>query len=67
MSANTTIDRLTQRISTPVADRLTIALAVWRNPGETEREAIERYMREHPELAAMPEAALTIHVLSWED
>jgi hypothetical protein len=67
MSANTTIDRLTQRISTPVADRLTIALAVWRKAGETEREAIERYMREHPELAAMPEAALTIHVLSWED
>ena len=67
MSAKATIDRLTQRISAPVPDRLTIALAVWRNPGETEREAIERHMREHPELAAIPEAALTIHVLSWEN
>ena len=67
MSAKATIDRPTQRISAQVADRLAIALAIWRNPGEIEREAIERYMREHPELAAIPEAALTIHVLSWEN
>ncbi|MFZ0851341.1 MAG: hypothetical protein WAO08_19295 [Hyphomicrobiaceae bacterium] len=67
MGANATIARPTQRTSGPVTDRLTNALAVWRNPGETEREAIERYMREHPELAAIPEAALTIHVLSWEN
>jgi predicted RNA-binding protein with PIN domain len=36
-------------------------VVVWRHPGETEDQAIERYMRQHPEIAAR-----TIHVVSWE-
>jgi hypothetical protein len=62
-----TRDRLAQRNSVWVAGRLPIAVAIRRNPEETEAEAIERCKREHPEIDAMPEAALTIHVLSWQD
>jgi hypothetical protein len=62
-----TIDRLAKPISASVTGRLPIAVAIRRNPEETEAEAIERCRREHPEIAAMPEAALTIHVLSWQD
>ena len=60
-----TIDRHIQRISALVPDHFPVlAVVVWRNPQETEGEAIERYMREHPETAAMPGASLTIHVVS---
>ena len=38
---------------------------VWRRPGETEDEAIERYKREHPEIATR--AAITMRVVSWEN
>jgi hypothetical protein len=49
-------------LGTPVLD-----VVVWCNPGETtEAEAIERYMRKHPEIATLPMAARTIHVVSWE-
>jgi hypothetical protein len=41
-------------------------VVVWRHPGETEAHAIERYMRRHPEIATMPRATRTIHVVSWE-
>ena len=45
-----TIDRHIQRISALVPDHFPVlAVVVWRNPQETEGEAIERYMREHPE------------------
>lgn len=64
-AAGATIDRLTPRITGLVADRLPIlAVVVWRSPVETEAEAIERYMREHPETAARPAASLTVHVVS---
>jgi hypothetical protein len=60
-----TINRLIQRISAQVPGHLPVlAVVVWRNPEETEGEAIKRHMREHPETAAMPEASLTIHVVS---
>jgi hypothetical protein len=62
--ARATIDRL-PRTTGLVTDRLpTLAVVVWRSPDETEAEAIERYMREHPETAARPEASLTVHVVS---
>jgi hypothetical protein len=65
MSAKATIDRLTPRMSALVADRVPVlAVVVWRSPEETEGKAIARYMREHPETAARPEASLTIHVVS---
>ena len=64
-AARATIDRLTPRTTGLIADRLPIlAVVVWRSPDETEAEAIERYMREHPETAARPEASLTVHVVS---
>ena len=64
-AARATIDRLTPHTTGLVADRLPIlAVVVWRSPDETEAEAIERYMREHPETAARPEASLTVHVVS---
>lgn len=64
MTAKETIARLRERIAVlthaglPVRD-----VVVWRNPGETEAEAIERYVRQHPEI---PRAGLAIHVVSWE-
>ena len=64
MTAKETIARLRERIAVltnaglPVRD-----VVVWRNPGETEVEAIERYVRQHPET---PRAALAFHVVSWE-
>jgi hypothetical protein len=64
-AARATIDRLTPRTTGLIADRLPIlAVVVWRSPDETEAEAIERYMREHPETAARPAASLTLHVVS---
>jgi hypothetical protein len=41
-------------------------VVVWRHPGETEDEAIERYMRQHPEIATTPRASRSFHVVSWE-
>jgi hypothetical protein len=66
MTAKETIARLRERIAGLVAVGSPVDVVVWRNPGETEAEAIERYMRKHPEIATMPRAARTIHVVSWE-
>jgi hypothetical protein len=52
MTAKETIARLRERIAALVAGRLKVVdVVVWRNPGETETEAIERYMRQHPDIA----------------
>jgi predicted RNA-binding protein with PIN domain len=61
MTAKGTIARLRDRIAALVAARSPVDVVVWRHPGETEDQAIERYMRQHPEIAAR-----TIHVVSWE-
>ena len=66
MTAKETIARLRERIAELVTAGSPVDVVVWRNPGETEAEAIERYMRKHPEIATMPRAARTIHVVSWE-
>jgi hypothetical protein len=67
MTAKETVARLCERVAALVAARTPVLdVVVWRNPGETEAEAIERYMRKHPEIATMPRAARTIHVVSWE-
>jgi hypothetical protein len=59
MNAKKTIARLCERIALLVADCPT-DVVVWRHPGETEDEAIDRYTRQHP----MSRAA--VHVVSWE-
>jgi hypothetical protein len=61
MTAKETIARLRERIAALVAADLPVDVVVWRHPGETEDQAIERYMRQHPEIPAR-----TIHVVSWE-
>jgi hypothetical protein len=67
MTAKETIAALRERIAALVAARIPVLdVVVWRHPGETEAHAIERYMRRHPEIATMPRATSTIHVVSWE-
>jgi hypothetical protein len=66
MTAKETIARLRERIGALVAADVPVDVVVWRHPGETEDQAIERYMRQHPEIATMPRATRTIHVVSWE-
>jgi hypothetical protein len=59
MTAKETIARLCERVAALVAARTKVLdVVVWRNPGETEAEAIERYM---------PRAARTIQLVNWED
>jgi hypothetical protein len=66
MTAKKTIAGLRERIAALVAAGSPVDVVVWRHPGETETQAIERYMRQHPEIAIMPRATRTIHVVSWE-
>jgi hypothetical protein len=67
MTTKETVARLRERGAALVAARTPVLdVVVWRNPGETEAEAIVRYMRKDPEIATMPRAARTIHVVSWE-
>jgi hypothetical protein len=62
MTAKETVARLRERVVALVAARTPVLdVVVLRNPGETEAEAIVRYMRKHPEIATMPRAARTIH------
>jgi hypothetical protein len=64
MTTKETIARLRERIAVLINMGLPVRdVVVWRNPGETEAEAIERYVRQHPET---PRATLAIHVVSWE-
>jgi hypothetical protein len=66
MTAKETIARLRERITALVAASSPVDVVVWRHPGETEVEAIARYMRQHPNIAMAPNATITIHVVSWE-
>jgi hypothetical protein len=66
MTAKETIARLRKRIAALVAAGSPVDVVVWRHPGETEVEAIERYIRQHPDIATAPKATMTIRVVSWE-
>jgi hypothetical protein len=66
MTAKETIARLRERIAALGAADVPVDVVVWRHPAETEDEAIERYMRQHPNVATAPKATMTIHVVSWE-
>jgi hypothetical protein len=67
MTAKATIARLRGRIVALIAAGYPVRdIVVWRNPGETETEAIERYMRQHLDIATTPRATLAFHVVSWE-
>jgi hypothetical protein len=63
MTAKETIARLRERIGALVAADVPVDVVVWRHPGETEDQAIERYMRQHP---ITPRATVAFHVVSWE-
>ena len=64
MTPRDTIARLRERIAVLTTAGLPVRdIVVWRNPGETEAEPIERYMREHPDT---PRETLAFHVVSWE-
>jgi hypothetical protein len=67
MTAKETIARLRERIAALTTAGIPVReVVVWRNPGETETEAIERYMRQHLDIATTPRATLAFHVVSWE-
>jgi hypothetical protein len=63
MTAKETIAGLRERIASLVAAGSPVDVVVWRHPGETEAEAIDRYMRQHLDT---PRATLAFHVVSWE-
>jgi hypothetical protein len=64
MTTKETIARLRERIAVLTTAGLPVRdIVVWRNPGETDAEPIERYLRQHPDT---PRAALAFHVVSWE-
>jgi hypothetical protein len=62
-----TIARLRERIAALTTAGFPVReVVVWRNPGETETEAIERYVRQHLDIATTPRATLAFHVVSWK-
>ena len=64
MTPRDTIARLRERIAVLTTAGLPVRdIVVWRNPGETETEAIERYIQEHPDT---PRETPAFHVVSWE-
>ena len=63
MITKQTVARLIERINALVTTGVPVAVVVWRHPGETADEAIERYRRQNP---TMPSATTTFHVVSWE-
>jgi hypothetical protein len=63
MTAKETIARFRARIGALVAAGSPVDVVVWRHPAETEDEAIERYMRQHPKLSRR---TIALHVVSWE-
>jgi hypothetical protein len=64
MNARKTIGRLRELIPVLVAADCRAEVVVWRHPGETEDEAIDRHIRQHPTIAKLRRSA--IHVVSWE-
>ena len=63
MTAKETIARLCERIGALVTADVPVDVVVWRHPGETEDQAIERYTRQHPNLSRR---TVALHVVSWE-
>ena len=66
MTAKEIMARLRERVDALVATGVPVDVVVWRHPGETEAEAIARYMRLQPKLATLPMGTITMHVVSWE-
>jgi hypothetical protein len=66
MTTKQTVARLSERIDALVSTGVPVDVVVWRHPGETEAEAIARYMRLQPKLATLPIGTITMHVVSWE-
>ena len=58
--------RLRDRVYALVTTGDPVVVVVWRHPGETADEAIERYKRQRPIIATMPSATTRFHVVSWE-
>jgi hypothetical protein len=67
MRTNSTIDGLKERIDALITVGLSVQdIVVWRNPMETEDQAIKRYLRGHPDIANVPKALVAFRVVSWE-
>ena len=67
MTTKTIAARLSERICALVTTGDPVDVVVWRHPGETADEAIERYKRQRPIITTMPRATTTtFRVVSWE-
>ena len=65
MTTKQIVARLSERIYALVTTGDPVDVVVWRHPGETADEAIERYRRQHP-IIATPSGPTIFHVVSWE-
>ena len=65
MTTKQIVARLSERLYALVTTGDPVDVVVWRHPGETADEAIERYRRQHP-IIATPSGPTTFHVVSWE-
>ena len=65
MTTKQIVARLSERIYALVTTGDPVDVVVWRHPGETADEAIERYRQQHP-IIATPSGPTTFHVVSWE-
>ena len=65
MTTKQIVARLSERIYALVTTGDPVDVVVWRHPGETADEAIERYRQQHP-IIATPSGSTTFHVVSWE-
>ena len=63
MTTKQIVARLRERIYALVTTGDPVDVVVWRHPGETADEAIERCRRQH---STMPSATTTFQVVSWE-
>jgi hypothetical protein len=66
MTTKQIVAKLSERIYALVTTGDPIDVVVWRHPGETADEAIERYRRQTPNIVTMPSASTIFHVVSWE-
>ena len=67
MTTKQIVARLSERIYALVTTGDPVDVVVWRHPGETADEAIERYRRQRSIIATMPRTTTTFRVVSWED
>jgi hypothetical protein len=66
MTTKQIVARLSERIYALVTTGDPVDVVVWRHPGETADEAIERYRRQHPIITTIPSATAIFRVVSWE-